>query len=190
MHIHRQFYQSLKVGVIVTALAGVSLSGCTTSIGGNRDEGIGYRHKRHSEFEAMRNWRTCRDEALKLDNQARAHAEVARYLASAKLLEKCESDVGPGAASVNSEERMRAYALAIQNYLKGGDVTRARKSLEAFKKKHPNKDLYYTNGASFMATFEILLGLKDRKAVDQFATNNATGSLKDELRRTIYWKNH
>ena len=53
MHIHRQLYQSLKVGVIVTTLVGVSLSGCTTSIGGNIDEGIGYRQKRHSEIEAM-----------------------------------------------------------------------------------------------------------------------------------------
>lgn len=172
---------------MLTALA---LSACVTNLGGNGGptEGIGFRDARYVEIEAMRAYRQCRDDALMLDQQARQAGSAARYLASARLLETCESDLGPEVASLAQDERMRAYALSIQNYLKGGDIASARSNLETFKAAFPDYDLYYPDGSSFTETMEILLGLRDRGAVGEFSVANVGEEVKAELRRARYWQ--
>lgn len=178
-----------RLGAGVLALAGaLAASACTLTAEGTPAEGIGFREARFAEISAIRDWRACRDEALDLDRQARKEAAPARYLASAKLLEKCEADLGGEAAKVALDERMRAYALSVQNNLKGGDVPRARENLARFRQAFPDSDLYYADGSSFIDTMEILLGLKDRSALAQFAVLNVGDELKAELRRAHYWK--
>src|SRR5688572_9636735 len=126
--------RALRLAVTFLSVGGVlAVSGCTMPSSG---EGIGFREARFAEMTAIREWQTCRDEALDLDRQAREEGSTARYLASARLLEKCESDVGPG-AKVTADERMRAYALGAQNYLKGGDVPKARETLEKMRAAFP-----------------------------------------------------
>ncbi len=83
---------------------------------------------------------------------------------------------------------MRAYALGIQNYLKGGDIARSRANLETFQATFAGRDLYYPDGSSFVETMEVLLGLRDRTAVGEFSMLNVNGDLKAELRRVRYWK--
>ena len=155
------------------------------SHGGSAD-GIGFREARFSEMSAVRDWRSCRDEALDLDRQAREEASAARYLASAKLIEKCESDVG-AAAKVSGDERMRAYALGVQNYIKGGDVPKARETLDHLKSAFPGADFYYANGSSFIDTMEFLTGVRDRATVGVIGVSNVDEGFKSELRRTQYW---
>ena len=152
-----------------------------------QQESAGFRQARFAEVSAMRAWRVCRDDAVELDSQARRSGIAARYLASAKLLEKCEADVGTNAAKVARDERFRAQALAVQNYMKGGDVSAARRSLDDMRTTHPDQDLYYPDGASFTETMEILLGLKDRTAVGAFSVANVSREVKAELRRARYW---
>ena len=178
--------------VMLAAAAAAALGACAT---GNTPpaEGIGFRQARHAEIQAMREWRACRDQAVDLDAKARAEAAPARYLASARLIEGCESDLGSevaGLASVAREERMRAYALGIQNNFKGGDVETARRTLATFKEHFAGQDLYYLDGSSFVETMEVLLGLKDRTAVGSMAMTNVNDDLKSELRRMRYWKRH
>ena len=170
----------------VLAAGGVlALSACMAT--GSR-EGIGYREARFNEITAIRGWQSCRDEALELDRQAREEGSSAQYLASAKLIEKCESDVGPEASKVPADERMRAYALSSQNYLKGGDVPKARESLERLRSAYPGADLYYANGTSFIDTMELLTGVEDRTSQGDLGIANVDSDLKSELRRTQYWK--
>ena len=83
---------------------------------------------------------------------------------------------------------MRAYALSVQNHLKGGDVAKARENLDRFKSAFEGKDLVYADGSSFTETMEILLGLRDRSDVGEFSIVNVGESLKAELRRVRYWK--
>jgi hypothetical protein len=170
-----------------------ALSACVTSNDQAPAEGIGFRQARHQEIQAMRDWRACRDQALELDAKARVEAASARYLASARLIESCESDLGSevaGRSNVAKEERMRAYALGIQNHFKGGDVEAARRTLATFKEHFVGQDLYYPDGASFVETMEVLLGLKDRTAVGAMAMTNVNDELKAELRRMRYWTSH
>ena len=136
----------------------------------------------------MREYRKCRDDALELDTKARKESSTARYLASARLLEKCESELGAEAASAGEEERLRAYALSVQNYFKGGDISQARKNLEKLQKAFPEKDLYWPDGSSFIETMEVILGLKDNPSIGAYSVANVNYDLKAELRRIHYWK--
>lgn len=177
------FKQAFSALLVTTALAG-----CITTGSPGPEEGVGFRQARFEEISAMRQYRDCRDEGLKLDEQARRSGSPARYLASARILEKCESGVGPETAKLAEEERMRAYALGIQNYLKGGDIVAARTNFEKFKSAFAGHDLYYPDGSSFVETMDIMLGLKDRNSVGEFSLVNVNNAVKSELRRVRYWK--
>ena len=142
---------------------------------------------RFAEISAMRDYRQCQEEGLTLDRQARTDRSGARYLAAARMLEGCEARVGPEGAHLARDERMRSYALSVQDYFKGGNVAKARANLLTFKKSFSGSDLYYADGSSFVETMEILLGLRDRMAVGEFSVANVSGELKAELRRARYW---
>lgn len=173
--------------VILGVLGACSMTGSNSA---GPDTGIGFRQARFTEIAAMREYRSCRDEALALDAQARRTGSAAQYLQSAKLIAKCDSALGPEMAGIAAEERMRAWALGVQNRLKGGDVAGARANLETFKSAYDGSDLYYPDGTSFTETMELVLGLRDRTAVGQFSLANVNGALKAELRRARYWKRH
>ena len=177
-----------RTALVVVAIA--TLGACTTTGKTDPSEGIGFRQARFEEISAMQSYRKCRDDALELDAQARETGDAARYIASARLLEKCEAEVGPEATGVAVEERMRAYALSVQNYLKGGEIEKAAANLETFEKAFPGKDLYFYDGASFIETMSALLGQKKDHAFGQFAMLNVGDSLKGEMRRVKYWKHN
>ena len=166
----------------------LALSACNMNGQVNPMEGIGFREARFQEISAMQQYRQCRDDAIALDEQARSTGNAGRYLASARLLEKCEAEVGPEATGVAQDERMRAYALSVQNYLKGGDVAKAGENFEAFKQAFPGKDLYFFDGSSFIETMAALFGQKKDSDFGKFAMLNVNDTLKGEMRRVRYWK--
>jgi hypothetical protein len=183
---NQSYGRHFRMLLAATALAG-ALAACTTS--GPPGEGIGFREARFAEISASRDWHTCRDEAVALDRQAHDEASPARYLAAAKLIEKCESDIGPDAVTrIPADARMHAYALAAQDYLKGGDLPNARERLDRLKAAFPRADLYYANGASFIDTMEFLTGERDRTAVGALGVANVDEEFKSEIRRAQYWK--
>ena len=116
-------------------MVGLSLTACnvTTGTADLTREGIGYRQARFAEMSAMKTWRDCRDRALKLDKIARNAGSSSQYLASAKALQSCETAAGPEIANLNKDERMRAVAIGSLNFLKGGNIEKARSSFENFK---------------------------------------------------------
>ena len=187
-----RIFMKIAARAAVPALALGVLGACSMigSTSGGLDTGIGFRAARFAEIAAMREYRSCRDEALDLDRQARQQDSAGQYLASARLIARCESALGPDMAGIAREERMRAYALGVQNRLKGGDVAGARAGLERFKSAFAGNDLYYPNGTSFTETMELVLGLRDRTAVGEFSLANVNSTLKAELRRARYWKRH
>lgn len=174
--------------MMLIVAAAVALSACTATTSGGPRESIGFRQARYAEIAAMLSYRHCRDEGLALDAQARKSGSLGRYLTSAQLLERCEADLGPNLSHIAEEERMRAYAVSIQNYAKAGDINAARARLSALTAAFPGHDLYFADGASFVATMEVLLGIRDRKAVAKFAPLNVNDTVKAELRRAYYWQ--
>ncbi|MDX1738864.1 MAG: hypothetical protein R3261_11550 [Alphaproteobacteria bacterium] len=170
-----------KLALLATGM--VVLAACNQTTAQAPSEGIDYRQARFEEIAAMREYRGCVDEAYKLDQQARENKSAGQYIASAKLLQKCESGLGPEVAGINTEERMRAYGLSIQNYLKGGDVTAAQKSLDQFETAFDGSDLYYADGSSFTQTMGALLGQVEDSAYGRFSMLNVSKDVKQEMRR-------
>ena len=166
---------------------GLGLSACVGLTPPLDAEGIGYRQARSMELAAMREWRSCQDEAMTLDEAARREANPAQYRASAVMIERCETVLGPGAAGLATEERMRAFALATQNHLKAGDPVEARRMLEAFIAGFPDRDLYYADGTSFIETMTVLVGLTDRRAPADLLLVNVGSKVRAEIRRVRHW---
>ena len=167
-------------------LVGTTLAACQTTAT-LPTEGIGFRQARFTEGEVARGYQACRDDALALDTQARMSSNPGQYLASARLLESCEAELGPEIAGVAQEDRMRAYALSVQNHLKGGDVAAARANLERFKQAFVGQDLYLTGGASFVETYEVLVDFT-RATPYTLSTANVGEALRGEIRRARHWK--
>lgn len=186
---HNFFTTSLnvlgRITFVTTAIA--MLSACATEVS-EPFEGIGYRQARFEQLSNMREYRKCRDEGFQLDRQARSTSISGTYLASARLLEKCETRIGPDSVRIARAERMRAYALSIQNYFKGGDVEQARNNFDKFKSRFADYDFYYPDGTSFVITMEALLGRKERWTFGEFSALNINDGLKSEMRRVLYWK--
>ena len=173
---------------LTTAIT-LALSACNATTGDRVAEGIGFHESRYEEVAAMRDYRSCRDEGLELDRLARASGDRTKYLASARLLENCESALGPEAAGVARDERMRAYGLSILNYLRGGDMAAARNNLDRYVDTFAKNDLYFADGSSFRETMQALLGQKDDRDFGTFSMLNVNRELKEEMRRIQYW-NH
>ena len=173
----------------------LSVAGCLTLVacvsGPNTEmmEGIGFREARYNQIALMRQYRECRNEGLELDKRARISGSAGTYLASARVLEKCETGIGPDGAGLAVDERMRAYALSIQNNFKGGDVEKARTVLDRYKERFSGQDLYYPDGTSFLSTMDSLLGRKEKWSFGEFAALNVNATLKGEMRRLLHWQN-
>jgi hypothetical protein len=154
----------------------------------NASEGIGFRQARFAEMSAMKAWRDCRDEALALDKSARVKGLASQYLASAKAIEACEANTGPEISGLNQEERMRTMAIASLNFLKGGDMNRARSSFQKFKQHFSIADLRFPDGTSFTETMSMLLTMSEPTSIGTYSMANVNPVLKSELRRARYWQ--
>lgn len=175
----------IVLSAVLGALGPAALAGCLAPPPDL--EGIGFRDARYREAQAMRDWRACRDEGLALDRAAAQAAAPARYLAAAQVLEGCEGGLGPEAAGLAPEERMRARAVAVQARLKGGDPAGAGAGLRRFRTTFPDRDLYFDDGASFLDSVEAVLAVGAGSAAPR-GSANVTGTLSGELRRLARWR--
>lgn len=164
----------------------LALSACQTAM--EPAEGIGFREARFQEISAMEGYRGCVEDAMKLDADARAKNSPGGYIASARLIEKCEAELGPEAAHVAVEERMRAYALGIVNHAKGGDLAKAQENLGRFQQAFPGYDLYMPNGASFIDTMALLTGRRSVPDTYELSMLHIGPDLGSELERLRFWK--
>jgi hypothetical protein len=175
--------------VVLVLGAFLALGACTTNLGGGSlAEGIGFREARHAEVTSVNSYRICTAEALEMADQARTFGSPARHLTAARMFEQCESDLGPEAAQIAQEERMRAYSNSILGYLRGGDVASARANLDHFQDAFPGYDLYLADGSSFIDSMELLLGSTDRTDIAELAVSNISEELRADMRRVRYWE--
>jgi hypothetical protein len=181
---------SRRFGWQIALLAGVlgALAGCNNSGSIDPLADARFREARSQQMQGIQAFDACRNEALLLDSQARGRASAGAFLASARVLERCEADLGVAASTVSQVERMRLHALAVVNFFKGGDVEQARRTFEAFKTTHKGSDLYFGDGTSFIETTEVLLGRDSPMSFGRFAALNVGEDLKRELRRMSHWK--
>ena len=180
--------------VIIVLVAGVlgltSLSACMPATTGS-NEGIGFRQQRFQEIEAMRDYRSCVEDALKIAEQVKTSGQTGGYRTSAQILERCESNLGGGAVQLAQEERMRNYALAITNYVKAGEVRKAREKLEVYRKTFDGYDLYLPNGYSFIDSMTVLTAKHDESfSIEGIPMMNISSTLRAEIQRVRFWKHN
>ncbi|MGB0632366.1 MAG: hypothetical protein ACPGRZ_16880 [Alphaproteobacteria bacterium] len=183
---------TLRNTTLRTSLIGgamLILAACNLNQTANPLPDTGFREARFEQMQKLQAFRGCRDQALQLDTQARSRASAPAFLTSAQVLDKCVADLGPAAATVPADERMRLQAMSVVNYFRGGDIEMARRQFESFKTSWPEHDLYFAGGTSFIATAEALLGRTEEKTFGQFMALNVTDEVKTEMRRLNHWKN-
>ena len=174
----------LGVAAMMTACSPVAPSGQANV--------IDFHQNRLGDLQVISGFDRFVTEGIERDRMARENGDSAQFLSSAKILEGCEYSVIDGTHLVSEEQRMKAYALSIQNYLIGGDVAKAKVNLEKFKTAFGGKDLIYADGTSFLDTYEALFSYtkSDKKSLLNLASLNAKPSVKDEIRRIWYWENN
>jgi len=143
---------------------------------------------RANEMQNVLSFDSCLGAGLEQDAQAAASDEPGQYLASADLLAGCDEKLRDSASLVPVEKRMQAKALAVQNYIKGGDIQAARLALTDFETRFDGADLVYADGSSFTDTMHVLLHKFDERIGYQLASLNARRKVKDEVRRAWYWQ--
>lgn len=174
---------SLLGGLLGAAL----LAGCVPATTGG-GEGIGFRQARFEEISAMRAYRSCVDDAMKVAEDARRQGHAAGYGRSARILEKCEADLGPESRTLAQEERMRAYALSVLNHVKAGDLASARTNLQSFRAAFDGHDLYLPDGSSFVDTMTLITAARENAAPHRMAVMNVSQDLRTEIQRVAFWK--
>jgi len=180
----RKWPKATSLGLLLLSVAACGTNGVATPA-----DTAEFRQSRYEQIQKIQAFNACRDEALELDGQARTRASTGAYLTSARVMEKCNADLGAATDSVAQNERMRLTALSTLNSFRGGDIEQARRRFEAFKTAYPGHDLYFADGTSFLATGEALLGRAEPYSYGEFATLNVNNRVKSEMRRLNYWKN-
>nr|WP_136249655.1 hypothetical protein [Ningiella ruwaisensis] len=109
----------------------------------------------------------------------------AQYLALANQAQRCLQGIRFFAQHPDNQEAMRLNALSVVNFIKGGDLDAANRSLTRFKQRFAQQDLVFEDYTSFIDTATAMLN-PDLNA-RQLAMLNINPVLRNELSRTRQW---
>lgn len=118
---------------------------------------------------------------------AKANNPATHNLAAKQAL-SCLEDARHSAETLNDAQLMQVHALAIADFLKAGEISRAKEELTQFKDDYPRRDLYLENGASLIDTFDLVLGNASPDQASKDSLLNAHPVLKGEIRRQQHWE--
>ena len=137
---------------------------------------------------SLRTYDECLNDGYEFDNLASSKKDqaISLYNKSAKILTDCDELIEGNSYLVNNEDRMKNFALSIQNFIKAGDIENGKKNLIKFKKIF-DKDLTYKDGSSFIENIETLLNYSNPENNLNSALINNSKIIKSELRRIQYW---
>lgn len=169
------------------AASSLLLSACQLNTP-NLTAGIDHRTERFDDIITQKTFMDCKQEGHAFDRQASEQNRQELYLASAEKLLSCESNLGQNAHLIDVQDRMKTYALGIQNKVKGGDVNGASVAFQKFKSYFAGMDLIYENGSSFSASYTALLGANGDADQLKLASINAKPQVKKEVRRIWHWR--
>ena len=135
-----------------------------------------------------RSYNKCVDDGKSFDALASSKKEGADslYNQSAKILTDCDFLIKNNPYAINENERMKNFALTIQNYIKAGNLIQASINFNEFKNIF-NKDLIYQDGSSFIENIKTLLAHNNQNVSLEFALVNNSKIVKSELKRINYW---
>ncbi|MFT6896685.1 MAG: hypothetical protein ACJA13_001088 [Paraglaciecola sp.] len=163
--------QVFKLLVAGTAL--LSLQACQTTA---------------THIDALASDSNCQANALAMAEHASSSASSPQFLSAANKLQRCATELATG-KQMNAENRMRLMAASTLNFIKGGDVTRAKEQIVRFNHDFAQQDLYFSDYTSFRDTASALLD-SDSLTYEQFSQLNINQQLRNEIKRKQYWLSH
>lgn len=182
--------------MIITLGAAMLLGGCNMTSKltsmlpdinlGNADKTPAPQQVRQAPDEAA--FYQCRDEIVAMDRSAGLNGSLAQYLASANAIGGCLQTVASTHSFITQQQMMQLQALAVLNFLKGGDIAKSRGELANFKRDFSGRDLYFSDQTSFIDTFELLLNDAGHGA--EQVNLNVNKTLLAEFQRKQYWATH
>ena len=172
---------------IVLAASAVLFSACQLNTP-NLSAGIDHRTERYDDIITQKTFNDCKQEGHAFDRQASEQRRRELYLASAEKLLSCDGALGENAYLIDVQDRMKTYALGIQNKVKGGDVKGASTALQKFKTYFGGMDLIYENGASFTESYTALLRSNGDADQLRLSSLNAMPQVKKEVKRIWHWR--
>ena len=184
----------IKLNKIILTLGALALTSCQASfkdyglLNGN-SKVISSAQSHQKYLNSTREYDRCVDEGHFFDKKASDSKDnsISLYSKSAEILSKCDQIVGNYNTIITQDQRMKNYALSIQNYLKSGRLKVASLKLQEFKKRF-KRDLVYSDGSSFIANVESILDFSNEKNSLELELTNNNKRIKNELRRAWYWK--
>lgn len=167
-------YQTL-IGLTVVSL----LSACSSTDKTNDLAILKAQQQQQIEFNQ------CKSHVLDMDHSARSNKSLAQYLTSATAAQGCLREVDRTNPLISEQQKMQLHALIVLNFVKGGDINKARTSLGGFATSFAGKDLFFDDNTSFIDTFTVLLNEDEA----QGAGLNVNSALMAELKRKNTWLN-
>lgn len=131
----------------------------------------------------------CEQQAMDMDSFAQKSGQTAQYLASANAILRCVNGIPFPKGHPDSDKALRLMAVAVMNYVKGGDIDGAKVALRKTRSKFPDQDLYFADYSSFIDTATALLEQQTLSG-HQLAALNISSELRAEIKRHQYWLSH
>lgn len=178
--------KSKKTLAFLLLMMPAALSACQPLTLSEATSAVDYRYERFQVIKLKADYDDCRKTAFALDKGPGANSS--QLLASAKKFESCELMLGKSGNVIDRDMRLKAIAMGVQNYIKGGNLSKARTMLDQFENIADGADLLYPDSTSFVASMRVLLNANSEKSAIRLATLNAKSELKEEIRRAWYWQ--
>ena len=183
----------IKFNKIIITLGALALTSCQASFKdygllNNSSKVITSAQSHQKYLNSTREYDKCVDEGYFFDQKASDSRDnaISLYSKSAEILSKCEQLIGDYSTIITKDQRMKNYALSIQNYLKSGRLKVASSKLEDFKSKF-DRDLIYSDGSSFIKNTEAILDIANEKKGLDLEMTNSNRKIKSELKRIWHW---
>ncbi|BDX06385.1 hypothetical protein [Planctobacterium marinum] len=132
----------------------------------------------------------CRNQAQSVQQSASDTANGAQFNYAAELYLRC---IPHGAmldwSEADKQDGMQMMALATLNFVKGGQVKKAKTTLADMRSRFHGRDLYLSDFTSFTDTLTALIE-GPKLSVSELAALNISRTVRDEIERQQYWLSH
>lgn len=127
----------------------------------------------------------CVSQVEERENAIRESSSAAQFMSLAKQANRCLEGIRFYPQHPDNEIAMRLNALAVVNFVKGGDLVSAKSSLSDFTQRFVKQDLVFDDYTSFLDTATALL--EPNLSARQLAMLNINPTLRSELNRQRTW---
>lgn len=127
----------------------------------------------------------CVSQVLERESAIRESSSAAQFVSLAKQANRCLDGIRFYAQHPDNQIAMRLNALAVVNFVKGGDLVSAKSSLSDFTQRFVKQDLVFDDYTSFLDTATALL--EPNLSARQLAMLNINPTLRSELNRQRTW---